>query len=115
MSRTTRGTTSHKRHKRVLLKTKGYKGRRKSTIRIAKQASIRAMSNRATSVHLKRRQRKVYVTERTNELLNNYQFNFKIMSYTFCQLNLGLSGFATLCIARKACGAASIFHLTSNV
>ncbi|MGP1915938.1 MAG: hypothetical protein ACTS6G_00530 [Candidatus Hodgkinia cicadicola] len=53
------------------------------------------MSNRATSVHLKAKQRKVYVTEYTNELLNNHN-QFKIMSYTFCQLNLGLSDFAII-------------------
>ncbi|MFP3018929.1 MAG: 50S ribosomal protein L20 [Candidatus Hodgkinia cicadicola] len=115
MPRATRGIVTRKRHKRVLLETKGYKGRRKSTIRIARQAMFRAMSNRSISVHLKRRRRKSFALERTNGLLNNHQFNYKIISHTFSQLKLGLGIFASLCIMRKSCGVASIFPLTSNV
>jgi len=42
MSRVKRGVTAHARHKKVLAKAKGYYGRRKNTIRIAKQAVTRA-------------------------------------------------------------------------
>lgn len=42
MSRVKRGVTSHARHKKVLSKAKGYYGRRKSTIKVAKQAVTRA-------------------------------------------------------------------------
>ncbi len=42
MARVKRGTTSKARHKRVLVRAKGYFGRRKNTIRIAKQAVERA-------------------------------------------------------------------------
>ncbi|MEO1199065.1 MAG: 50S ribosomal protein L20 [Pseudomonadota bacterium] len=38
MSRVKRGVTGHARHKKVLDQAKGYYGRRKSTIRTAKQA-----------------------------------------------------------------------------
>ena len=38
MARVKRGVTSHARHKKVLKAAKGYYGRRKNTIRIAKQA-----------------------------------------------------------------------------
>ena len=43
MSRTKRGVTSHARHKKVLKQVKGQYGRRKNTIRIAKQALEKAM------------------------------------------------------------------------
>ncbi len=43
MSRVKRGVTSHARHKKVLKQAKGYYGRRKNTIRIAKQAVEKAM------------------------------------------------------------------------
>ena len=43
MSRVKRGVTSHARHRKVLNKAKGYYGRRKNTIRIAKQAVEKAM------------------------------------------------------------------------
>ena len=42
MARVKRGTTSHARHKRVLDQAKGYYGRRKNTIRIARQAVEKA-------------------------------------------------------------------------
>ena len=42
MSRVKRGVTSHARHKKVLTKAKGYYGRRKNTIRVARQAVEKA-------------------------------------------------------------------------
>ena len=42
MSRVKRGVTSHARHKKVLKQAKGYYGRRKNTIRVAKQAVEKA-------------------------------------------------------------------------
>ncbi|MEJ2117069.1 MAG: 50S ribosomal protein L20 [Alphaproteobacteria bacterium] len=42
MSRVKRGTTSHARHKKVFEQAKGFYGRRKNTIRIAKQAVEKA-------------------------------------------------------------------------
>jgi large subunit ribosomal protein L20 len=42
MARVKRGVTSHARHKKVLKAAKGYYGRRKNTIRIAKQAVEKA-------------------------------------------------------------------------
>ena len=42
MARVKRGTTTHARHKRILEQAKGYYGRRKNTIRIARQAVEKA-------------------------------------------------------------------------
>ncbi|XSG83107.1 MAG: 50S ribosomal protein L20 [Methyloligella sp. ZOD6] len=42
MSRVKRGVTSHARHRKVLTQAKGYYGRRKNTIRVAKQAVDKA-------------------------------------------------------------------------
>ncbi len=42
MARVKRGTTTHARHKRILEQAKVYYGRRKNTIRIAKQAVEKA-------------------------------------------------------------------------
>lgn len=42
MARVKRGVTSHARHKKVLEAAKGYSGRRKNTIRVAKQAVEKA-------------------------------------------------------------------------
>ncbi|MFZ0850375.1 MAG: 50S ribosomal protein L20 [Hyphomicrobiaceae bacterium] len=43
MARVKRGVTAHAKHKKVLNKAKGYYGRRKNTIRVAKQAVEKAM------------------------------------------------------------------------
>ena len=43
MARVKRGVTSHAKHKKVLKKVKGQYGRRKNTIRVAKQALEKAM------------------------------------------------------------------------
>ena len=43
MARVIRGVTSHAKHKKVLKAVKGYCGRRKNTIRVAKQAMEKAM------------------------------------------------------------------------
>src|SRR6201985_3116162 len=43
MSRVKRGVTSHAKHKKVLRAAKGFFGRRKNTIRIAKQAVEKSM------------------------------------------------------------------------
>lgn len=42
MARMKRGVTSHAKHKKILKRAKGYYGRRKNTIRIAKQAVDKA-------------------------------------------------------------------------
>lgn len=42
MARVTRGVTAHAKHKKVLRQAKGYYGRRKNTIRVAKQAVEKA-------------------------------------------------------------------------
>ena len=43
MARVKRGVTAHAKHKKVLKAAKGFQGRRKNTIRIAKQAVEKAM------------------------------------------------------------------------
>ena len=42
MARVKRGVTSHAKHKKVLAKAKGYWGRRKNTIKVARQAVEKA-------------------------------------------------------------------------
>ena len=42
MSRVKRGVTAHARHRKVIKQSKGYYGRRKNTIRVAKQAVEKA-------------------------------------------------------------------------
>lgn len=43
MARVKRGVTAHAKHKKILKAAKGYRGRRKNTIRVARQAVERSM------------------------------------------------------------------------
>ncbi len=54
MARVKRGVTAHAKHKKVLDAAKGYRGRRKNTIRIAKQAVEKALQYQ----YIGRKQRK---------------------------------------------------------
>ncbi len=54
MPRVKRGVQAHARHKKILKLAKGYRGRRKSVFKVAKQAVIRA----GTNAYRDRRQRK---------------------------------------------------------
>ena len=56
MARVKRGVTSHARHKKVLKQVKGQWGRRKNTIRIAKQALEKAMKYEYRDRRAKKRQ-----------------------------------------------------------
>ncbi|MFV2091834.1 MAG: 50S ribosomal protein L20, partial [Hyphomicrobiales bacterium] len=42
MARVKRGVTSHARHRKIIKKASGYDGRRKNTIRVARQAVEKA-------------------------------------------------------------------------
>ena len=52
MARVKRGVTSRAKHKKVLKAVKGQWGRRKNTIRVAKQAMEKAMQYAVSYTHL---------------------------------------------------------------
>ena len=56
MSRVKKGVAARKRHKKILSQTKGYRGRRRSVFRLAKQAVLRAEQNAYIGRKLKKRQ-----------------------------------------------------------
>ena len=66
MARVKRGVTSHARHKKVLKQVKGYYGRRKNTIRIAKQALEKAMQYAYRDRRNKKRDFKALWIQRIN-------------------------------------------------
>lgn len=63
MTRVKRGTMTHKRHKKILKLAKGYRGKRKNTFKLAKQAVIRAGQNAYRDRRLKKRTfRRLWIT-----------------------------------------------------
>ena len=66
MARVKRGVTSHARHKKVLKQVKGQWGRRKNTIRIARQAMEKAMQYAYRDRRNKKRDFKALWIQRIN-------------------------------------------------
>jgi len=66
MSRVKRGVTSHAKHKKVLKAVKGQWGRRKNTIRIARQAMEKAMQYAYRDRRNKKREFKSLWIQRIN-------------------------------------------------
>ena len=72
MSRVKRGVTNHARHKKVLKAAEGYYGRRKSTIRIAKQAVEKAGQYAYRDRRVKKRNFRALWIQRINAAVRDY-------------------------------------------
>ena len=66
MARVKRGVTSHAKHKKVLEAAKGYRGRRKNTIKTAKAAVDRAMQYATRDRRAKKRNFRALWIQRIN-------------------------------------------------
>ncbi|MDT3381587.1 50S ribosomal protein L20 [Labrys portucalensis] len=66
MARVKRGVTAHAKHKKTLDAAKGFYGRRKNTIRIAKQAVDRSMQYAYIGRKLKKRNMRALWIQRVN-------------------------------------------------
>lgn len=66
MARVKRGVTAHAKHKKVFKAAKGYYGRRKNTIRIAKQAVEKAMQYNYRDRKVKKRNFRALWIQRIN-------------------------------------------------
>lgn len=66
MARVKRGVTAHAKHKKVLKKARGYYGRRKNTIRVAKQAVEKAMQYAYRDRKVKKRNFRALWIQRIN-------------------------------------------------
>ena len=66
MARVKRGVTSHAKHKKVLKAVKGQWGRRKNTIRVARQAMEKAMQYAYRDIRNKKRDFKSLWIQRIN-------------------------------------------------
>ena len=76
MARVKRGVTAHAKHKKVLKAAKGYYGRRKNTIRVAKQAVEKA--NQYAYRDRKRRKRtfRALWIQRLNAAVRPFDLNY---------------------------------------
>ena len=112
MARVKRGVTSHAKHKKVLKAVKGQWGRRKNTIRVAKQAMEKAMQYAYRDRRNKKRDFKSLWIQRINagvraegmtysKFINglakcSITIDSKIQTTTFLKSSIRLAGFLRL-------------------
>ena len=76
MARVKRGVTAHARHKKVLKAAKGYYGRRKNTIRVAKQAVEKAAQYAYRDRKRKKRTFRALWIQRLNAAVRPFGLNY---------------------------------------
>ena len=76
MSRVKRGVTSHARHKKILKAAEGYYGRRKSTIRVAKQAVEKAAQYAYRDRRVKKRNFRALWIQRINAAVRGHGLTY---------------------------------------
>ena len=76
MARVKRGVTSHAKHKKVFKATKGHYGRRRNTIRIAKQSMEKAMQYAYRDRKRKKRTFRALWIQRLNAAVRPFGLNY---------------------------------------
>src|ERR671912_3056937 len=76
MARVKRGVTSHAKHKKVYKAAKGYRGRRKNTIRIAKQAVEKAQQYAFRDRKRRKRTFRALWIQRINAAVRPFGLNY---------------------------------------
>ena len=76
MSRIKRGVTTRAKHKRILEQAKGYYGRRKNTIRVAKQSVERSLAYEYVGRKLKKRTFRALWIQRVNAAVREFGLTY---------------------------------------
>ena len=76
MARVKRGVTAHAKHKKVLAQAKGYYGRRKNTIRAAKQSVERSLQYEYVGRKLKKRTFRALWIQRVNAAVREFGLTY---------------------------------------
>ena len=76
MSRVKRGVTSHAKHKKILKAAKGFYGRRKNTIRVAKQSVDRAGQHAYIGRKLRKRNFRALWIQRINAAVREHGMTY---------------------------------------
>ena len=76
MARVKRGVTAHAKHKKVLKAAKGYYGRRKNTIRVAKQAVEKALQYQFRDRKARKRNFRALWVQRINAAVREHGLTY---------------------------------------
>ncbi|XXN19772.1 MAG: 50S ribosomal protein L20 [Candidatus Hodgkinia cicadicola] len=91
MVRVSRGVTTRAKHKRLLKLAEGYRGRRKTCVRVAKQAVLRSMHNAYNSRRLRRRFLRRELVLFLNQRARCHGINYKSIKWGLTKLKLNYS------------------------
>ena len=110
MARVKRGVTSHAKHKKVLEQAKGFYGRRKNTIRVAKQAVEKAGQYAFRDRKRKKRTFRALWIQRLNAAVRPFGLNYSrfIDGLTKSGLNLDRKVLSDIAINEPAAFAAIV-------
>jgi large subunit ribosomal protein L20 len=90
MARVKRGVTARARHKRVLEQAKGYYGRRKNTIRVARQAVEKAGQYAYRDRKVKKRSFRALWIQRINAATREQGVTYSVFMHAFANSGLEL-------------------------
>src|SRR3954468_12906361 len=76
MARIKRGVTPHARHKKVLEQAAGYRGRRKSTIKVARQAVEKGLQYAYRDRRVRKREFRALWIQRINALVREHGLTY---------------------------------------
>ena len=88
MARVKRGVTAHAKHKKVLKAAKGYYGRRKNTIRVAKQAVEKAMQYQYRDRKRRKRTFRALWIQRINAAVREHGMTYGVFVHGLTKLGV---------------------------
>ncbi len=88
MARVKRGVTAHAKHKKVLNAAKGYYGRRKNTIRVAKQAVEKAMQYQFRDRKRRKRSFRALWIQRINAAVREHGMTYGVFIHGLSKLGV---------------------------
>ena len=88
MARVKRGVTAHAKHKKVLKAAKGYYGRRKNTIRVAKQAVEKAMQYQYRDRKRRKRTFRALWIQRINAAVREHGMTYGVFVHGLTKLGI---------------------------
>ena len=90
MARVKRGVTAHARHKKVIKQAKGYRGRRKNTFKVAKQAVEKSLQYAYRDRRAKKRDFRSLWTQRINAGARELGVSYSILVNSMSKKNITL-------------------------
>jgi|TARA_B110000014_G_scaffold186186_1_gene135130 large subunit ribosomal protein L20 len=90
MARIKRGVVAHARHKKVIKKAKGFRGRRKNTFKVAKQAVEKSMQYAYRDRKVRKRDFRSLWTQRINAGAREHGISYSVFINGLKKLNIAL-------------------------